>query len=247
MKNSQTIIYDDTCPMCTWYTGRFIKAGVLDSRLPFSKLNSEYKNKLDLNRSRHEIPLIDTQTGKVRYGLDTLTYLLSNLMPWANGLLNNPFFKRLLRPLYQFISYNRRIIVPSVSPKGSFDAAPDFHAGWRIALISFILLLNMGLHHFFAQWVTHYLHYAGYVSTFELFFWVNIAFLCSLCSSIHLESILNHIAQVLISMLITTIFTMPVWIFSTLIIRHLPSLYFAVLFSLFESFFIFILFRRNQK
>ena len=233
--------------MCTWYTGQFIKAGVLDSRLPFSELNDTDKAQLDLNRSRHEIPLIDTQTGRVRYGLDALTFLLSNLFPWAKGLLNNSFFRQLLRPLYQFVSYNRRIIVPFISPKGSFDAAPDFHAGWRIALISFVLLLNMGLHHFFAQWVTHYLHDAGYVSTFELFFWVNIAFFCSLCSSIRLESILNHIAQVLISMLITTIFTMPVWIVFTLTISHLPSLYFAVLFSLFESFFIFILFHRNQK
>lgn len=248
MKKTQTIIYDDTCPMCTWYTGQFVKAGVLDKRLPFSQLSSDYKNQLDLNRSRHEIPLIDTQTGETRYGLDALTFLIGNLFPWAKGLLNNPFFKRLITPLYKFISYNRRIIVPSVSSKVGFDAAPDFHAGWRIALISFVLLMNMGLHHFFAQWVTtHYLIGSGYMSTFELFFWGNIVFFVSLYFSVHLESFLNHIAQVLISILITTVFTMPIWAVFTLTISHLPSIYFAAMFLLFEVFFIFILFRRNQK
>lgn len=248
MKKTQTIIYDDTCPMCTWYTGQFVKAGVLENRQPFSQLNNKLKAQLDLNRARHEIPLIDIQTGKIHYGLDALVILLSRLFPWAKSLLNNTFFKRLLSPLYRLISYNRRIIVPSVSPKGSFDAAPDFHAGWRIALISFVLMLNMVLHHFFAQWVTtHYLHDSGYVSTFELFFWGNIVFFVLLYFSVHLESFLNHIAQVLMSILITTIFTTPIWAIFTLIISHLLSIYFAVLFVLFEAFFLFILLHRNQK
>lgn len=248
MRTNQTIIYDDTCPMCTWYTGQFEKAGVLENRLPFSQLNNKLKSQLDLNRARHEIPLIDIQTGKVHYGLDALTILLSRLFPWAKNLLNNTFFKRLLSPLYQFISYNRRIIVPSVAPKHCFDAAPDFHAGWRIALISFVLLMNTGLHHYFAQWVTaHQWINAGYVPTFELFFWGNIAFFCSLCFSFHVESFLNKLAQVQISFLITSIFILPIWAIFTLIISHLLSIYFAVIFVLFEAFFLFLLLPRNQK
>ncbi|MEL6845423.1 MAG: hypothetical protein AAFP02_19640 [Bacteroidota bacterium] len=131
------IIYDDQCPMCQAYTHAFVEVGLLEkeNRIGFADAKAEALAHLDLNRARHEIPLLDPQTGEVRYGLKALTYLLSSKLPFLRPLLHNQLVYYSLYPLYQLITYNRRLIANSRSPKEGFDCAPDFHAGYRLAYI----------------------------------------------------------------------------------------------------------------
>jgi predicted DCC family thiol-disulfide oxidoreductase YuxK len=77
--HNKAIIYDDTCPMCNIYTKAFVQYGFLKSenRLSFTKIDENIASKLDLHRSKHEIPLIDQDTGEVLYGVDSLVFLLS--------------------------------------------------------------------------------------------------------------------------------------------------------------------------
>jgi hypothetical protein len=147
---NKKIIYDDTCPMCQWYTGKFIESGVMTEgdRLSFSQLSQEYKIHLDLNRARHEIPLLDIQTGKVLYGLDGLMLIIGKVFPMFNKLLNTNACKLIIRPLYKFVSYNRRIVVPASGHKVGFDAAPDFHWGWRLFFMCFMLLMSLEIYRF---------------------------------------------------------------------------------------------------
>ena len=174
---SKAIIYDSTCPMCTWYTGAFVNAGALDKkgRIAFSELDHSTLAQLDPNRARHEIPLLDRETGEIVYGMDSLTLILANMFPWSKGLITKTWFKNFFKPLYKFISYNRRVIA------GTGDAdvcwAPDFSLPWRLALIGFGYAYVMACVYLFAILVginNIWPMYAGILCYFVLLTGINM-------------------------------------------------------------------------
>lgn len=128
---NKVIVYDDACPMCQVYTAGFVKIGWLKNRTGFTDASPEMLAKLDLNRARHEIPLLDTASGEVLYGLDALFLILGDRMPVFKPLFRSPVFRAPLYQLYQIITFNRRIIAASVSPKEGFDCAPDRNIFYR--------------------------------------------------------------------------------------------------------------------
>jgi predicted DCC family thiol-disulfide oxidoreductase YuxK len=136
---NKIIIYDDVCPMCQAYTAGFVRFGLLQARSGFAEASPEMLQKLDLNRARHEIPLLDTQTGETRYGLDALFYLLSARFPWMQPIFRLRLVRVLLYGLYQIITYNRRIIAGSRAPKHGFDCAPDANPFFQGLYISIAL------------------------------------------------------------------------------------------------------------
>jgi hypothetical protein len=136
---TKTLVYDENCPMCTWYTGKMVNAGLIESkeRIPFEQLGLDNQCRLDLKRARHEIPMIDQTTGEVLYGLDALTVVFANSYPILKPLITRNWFKAFFKPLYYFISYNRRIIAGGAPERaGTFSFAPDFNLGWRLSLIA---------------------------------------------------------------------------------------------------------------
>jgi len=137
---NKVIVYDDSCPMCEAYTAGFVKIGWLKKRTGFADASPEMLAKLDLNRARHEIPLFDTATGEVRYGLDALFLIIGEKMPLFKPLFRSTIFQAPLYQLYQIITFNRRIIAASVSPKTGFDCAPDLNVFYRWVYIVLALL-----------------------------------------------------------------------------------------------------------
>lgn len=133
----KTIIYDNACPMCDSYTRSFVNRGMLeqDGRSAFTNLDAGTLSKLDLTRARHEIPLLDKVSGEVLYGMDALLLIAGNALPIAKPLITRSWFKKMLLPVYRFISYNRRVIAGSFYGGVGFDCAPDFSLGWRMVLI----------------------------------------------------------------------------------------------------------------
>lgn len=61
MKPQKTIIYDDNCPLCCWYTDAFVQTGLLqqDGRQSFTATQLTSLPQFDLDRSKDEIPLVD--------------------------------------------------------------------------------------------------------------------------------------------------------------------------------------------
>jgi predicted DCC family thiol-disulfide oxidoreductase YuxK len=153
MKNlaHKIIIYDDVCPMCKAYTEGFVNLGWLpmENRVGFSQVPQTILDQIDSDRARHEIPLFDTETGETLYGKDALFFILGEQMPVFKPLFKFPPFRFLIVCLYQIITYNRRIIAGSPTPKTGFDCAPDFHPFYRwlyigvAALLSVLLLKNI--------------------------------------------------------------------------------------------------------
>lgn len=142
---NKVIIYDDVCPMCKAYTAGFIKMGWLKHRTGFAAASPEILDQIDLDRARHEIPLLDTQTGEVVYGLNALFLILGERMPFIRPLFRNRFFRAILYQLYQIITYNRRIIAGSKAPATGFDCAPDVNLFYRWLYIGLASTAALGL------------------------------------------------------------------------------------------------------
>ncbi|TAE69170.1 MAG: hypothetical protein EAZ85_13315 [Bacteroidetes bacterium] len=161
----KAILYDDNCPMCRLYTQGFVKAGMLESenRIPFSCVQeSPHANKIDLDRSRHEIPLIDLEGGKTLYGLDSLLFMIGSRLPFLASIGRFAPFYYFFKLFYAFISYNRRVIIQSVGTQKGFNCAPDFNVYYRLSFIGIALFL--GGYFFQIRWeyilgvvISHYL------------------------------------------------------------------------------------------
>lgn len=130
---SKVIVYDDSCPMCRLYTWLFVRAGILreENRIGFAHAPSQIVDRMDLNRARHEIPLVDRNSGEVRYGLDALMTVLSARWPFLAPVVGAIWFKQILKPLYQLITYNRRVMAGCRACSNGFDCAPDLNRVWR--------------------------------------------------------------------------------------------------------------------
>ena len=142
--DQKVIIYDDTCPLCNAYTGAFVRTGLLsaEGRQCFSTASPEVMAALDLDRSRHEIPLYDRVTGKTLYGMDSLFFILGNRWAWLKPLFGNGVFRAIIYQFYQLITYNRRIIAGSMPSTEGFDCAPDFNMRYRSLYIVLALLIS---------------------------------------------------------------------------------------------------------
>ncbi len=129
--DNKIIVYDDVCPMCRAYTSGFVRLGWLKHRTGFADAPEELLGQIDLDRARHEIPLLDTGTGEVVYGLDALFLILGKRMPFLKPLFRNRLFRGFLYQLYQIVTYNRRVIAGSRAPETGFDCAPDVNLFYR--------------------------------------------------------------------------------------------------------------------
>lgn len=142
---NKAIIYDDNCPQCAAYTKAFIKGGFLqkENRISFSEVNMQ-QFKIDWQRAKHEIPVIDLKTGEVKYGVDALAEILQQKIFFVQPLLNVKIIYWFMKQLYKLISYNRKIIVAS-TPTASvnFDCTPNYSFFWRSIFIAVCFLLNV--------------------------------------------------------------------------------------------------------
>lgn len=132
MLENKVIIYDDSCPMCKLYTFWFVAWGFLkpENRIGFASAPEEVTSKIDLVRGRHEIPLFDRSTGETIYGLKALTHLIGSRWKWLRPFFESRLFMWMFYPLYQVITYNRRVIAGCKSCCG-FDCAPDLNRFYR--------------------------------------------------------------------------------------------------------------------
>lgn len=157
--DQKVLVYDDYCPLCSLYTMGFVSGKMIDARVSFSSIPEAYSRLLDVDRARHEIPYIDTESGKVCYGIDALAEALGNRLPWLKPtILWQPIYQP-LKLLYKFISFNRHVIIPSSRSGAAFDCSPDFNRFWRACFIVAAFALSTILTGWFIG------SFDGYVST----------------------------------------------------------------------------------
>ena len=132
MLEDKVIVYDDSCPMCKIYTYWFVAVGLLkqENRVGFATASQEITANIDMDRGRHEIPLYDRVTGETIYGLTAMTHILASRWAWLKPIFASKPFLWTFRPIYQIITYNRRVIAGCKHCCG-FDCAPDLNKFYR--------------------------------------------------------------------------------------------------------------------
>lgn len=141
----QVLLYDKDCPLCSVYTSGFIKTKMLDQngRKAYCDLSNEEQNYIDIKRAANEIALYDTNNNTVIYGIDSLLKVLGNSLPWIEKIGNFKPIKFGLKKLYAFISYNRKVIVPSkIDQTQELQCVPDFNYKYRTIYILFATLIT---------------------------------------------------------------------------------------------------------
>jgi hypothetical protein len=137
---NQTLLYDEDCPLCSVYTTGFIKSGMLDEngRKSYCQLSPEEQNFVDLKRAANEIALVDNKTKTVIYGIDSLLKVIGFSFPWMEKIGNLKPIKLFLKKSYSFISYNRKVIIPSkIKKEKKLQCIPDFNFKYRILYVLF--------------------------------------------------------------------------------------------------------------
>lgn len=141
---NKAIIYDDQCPLCHWYTGEFVRFGILgqQNRVAFKDLHKHTRiNEIDAERAKSEIPLVDLQGGKTLYGIDSLIYLLQTRFPSLMKVAKTQPFYWFFKRLYFLVSYNRRVITGAHKTFYVCDCTPPFSLKYRLAYIALMAVL----------------------------------------------------------------------------------------------------------
>lgn len=136
------LIFDDDCPLCEAYTSAFIKTKMLDAngREAYGEMSANTCNLIDKDRARNEIALVNTKTGVVLYGIDSLMRVLAHSWPVFAPLFRWNLFRWLMKHVYAFISYNRKVIIPAVQKQNA--CVPDVNLFYRWAYIVFTWLFT---------------------------------------------------------------------------------------------------------
>ncbi len=158
---NKVIIYDHNCPMCSLYTQGFVKWGLLEkqNRISFGELaNQEFIEQVDWHRAKHEIPLIDLTKGETIYGLEALILIVSRKLPFLQKLLSCKPIYLLFSKLYNLVSYNRQIIVPSfaATTSAAFDCKPDINSTYRVAFGLIAIICSIATTYIFGQSLNPY-------------------------------------------------------------------------------------------
>ncbi len=138
----KTLIYDNECPLCTAYTGAFVKTGLLqkEGRKNFNQVSPELFRLVNKEKANDEIPLVDSKSGQVWYGIDALLELLGNKFPFIKTIGQTKPLHWFLQKLYKLISYNRKVIV-AVKTVG-YDCSPAFNIRYRVLFLVIGLVFN---------------------------------------------------------------------------------------------------------
>jgi hypothetical protein len=150
------ILYDAECPMCQLYTKAFTRTGMLDptGRTPYQiALGPKSQTHIlpdqalqcpliDRQRAVNEIALIDTTSGEVSYGIESMFKVIGHSFPLFRPLFNNYAFTWIMRKAYAFISYNRKVIIPSEPQPSSSPSIPQpsFNLNYRLAYLFFTVI-----------------------------------------------------------------------------------------------------------
>lgn len=133
--NNHVILFDNECPMCYTYTKAFVKSGMLaqDGREAYQEMPQNICPLVDWQRATDEIALVNTETGEVTYGIQSLFKIIAHAMPFFSPLFIFSPFVYLMQKIYAFISYNRRVIIPAAVKENTLQ--PTFKLHYRITYL----------------------------------------------------------------------------------------------------------------
>ncbi len=194
--NYNRLIYDKDCPFCTWYSGLFIRTGFLspNGRIPYNEAVENPDLHFNHTEARNKIALIDTATGTVKYGVDSLLTVLSTKCSAILKVGMFPPIHWMINQLYCFISFNRKVIAPS-DCNGSCNCAPTTSYFWRWIFIAFCaLVVNSVTALYFNQHLNKY--YTGIENSDLIFFALQLVIQGTVFILLKQKNLYDYLGQV---------------------------------------------------
>ncbi|HXA01328.1 MAG TPA: hypothetical protein VNW99_05025, partial [Cytophagaceae bacterium] len=144
--DNKLIIYDSNCKVCSFMKDLLLAVtSIPDNKIvAFNKLDAALKTKLDAERFRNEMALIDTGNEPTLYGPYGVAYIFGSKSQIINALLSvKPLFS-IFYFLYRVLAYNRYIVAV---PKNYFqcDCYPDNIAKYRISYVIITIFTSVVL------------------------------------------------------------------------------------------------------
>jgi len=137
------VVYDGSCSLCTGLYDIVTKAGIVKASncKAYLDLPGHLQSKIEEDRFKNEMALIDIGDKPTSYGLDGIIITLSDKWNFLQVIFKIPWLYHLLWFLYKTVARNRFILFPPKSNKGiRCNCEPPFSLKYRI---SHILLTNI--------------------------------------------------------------------------------------------------------
>ena len=143
LKNNKLLI-DQDCPMCCIYGKCFTKLEWVDGETlnPYQVVTDQEAEGIDMERAQNEIALKDQSTGTTVYGIDAMIKIVSHRKKGFNKFLNSRLVYGFLKRLYNFISYNRKVIYPAAVNPALRKCHPSLSLKYRWAYILLVALFT---------------------------------------------------------------------------------------------------------
>jgi hypothetical protein len=219
MTANYVLVYDDYCALCCWYSGLFVRFGLLraENRIPFSKADIDILTLIDIEKGKDEIPFIDRETGATLYGIDSLLEILGQKTSLVKSVGNFGPLKWFLQRLYKLVSYNRKVIVARKCGSGKFDCSPAFNVFYRVAFMVIGLVFNslmlIPLHNdLFSEVPSYHLSLIHLEAAHLSFVTIN----CLIAAYLGTGRSIEYLGQVNMLALIATILLIPVIVINAL-------------------------------
>ncbi len=137
MITNHKLIIDKSCPMCSLYGKCFTKMGLIDKNTIayYQNVNRKIFDQIDEKRAKSEVALVHPRSGKTLYGIDAFMRIISDNSPVLKRLFHVKWIYFLLRKLYRFISFNRKVIAGKEIGVNERDCTPPVHVPYQISYL----------------------------------------------------------------------------------------------------------------
>jgi len=144
MLKNRKLLIDQDCPMCNIYGRCFTKFGLIEKNTisPYQTIHNFHANQIDMERAKNEIALFDTETSTTHYGIDAMIEIVAHGSTFFKKILHSRLVYAFLLRLYRFISYNRKVIYPTLKNEAARDCTPEVNKKYRWAYIIFVAIFT---------------------------------------------------------------------------------------------------------
>ncbi len=229
-----TIVYDDECPMCNFYTKGFVKTGMLDGngREAYTEMVSSNVPSIDWERARNEIALVNKNDNSVKYGVESLVHIIGYNFPMFKWLLNLVLIRFFISRLYFFISYNRKVIAPGKVFEGFNTCTPNMNYTYRWTYIIFAWLITSTVLVFYSNLIVPLVTESNFVREF-LICGGQIVFQGIIVGLVKKDRWIHYLGNVMTISLGGALLLSPMFLLTTLIHSNLFYMgYFMIIVSL---------------
>lgn len=163
MLRNHKLLIDEQCPLCQLYGQGFQQLGWIDQETlsPYQQFPQSPACNIDLDRARNEIALYDPETNTTIYGINSLIHILTGRSAVLRRFLNWKPIHTGLSYLYNFITYNRKVIAPAPLASTGCACTPDRKPLYRWLYIALATLVSALVLSRFAE----FLHTQSWMST----------------------------------------------------------------------------------